>query len=54
MITNKYIINPYLNEEGEEENNNKEEKEPMSPQMLKKMEKLFFERRAVYLWGIVD
>ncbi|WP_298296394.1 ATP-dependent Clp protease proteolytic subunit [Hydrotalea sp.] len=54
MIRNKYIINPYLNEEGEDEPNNKEEKDPMSPQMMKKMEKLFFEKRAVYLWGVVD
>ncbi|MDE3125479.1 MAG: ATP-dependent Clp protease proteolytic subunit [Bacteroidota bacterium] len=54
MIRNKYIINPYLNDEGEDEPNNKEEKEPMSPQMMKKMEKLFFEKRAVYLWGVVD
>jgi ATP-dependent Clp protease protease subunit len=54
MIRNKYIINPYLNDEGEDEPNNKEEKESMSPQMMKKMEKLFFEKRAVYLWGVVD
>ncbi|HCT23634.1 MAG TPA: ATP-dependent Clp protease proteolytic subunit, partial [Chitinophagaceae bacterium] len=39
----------------EEENNNKEEKqEPMGGMMMKKMEKLFFDRRAVYLWGVVD
>ncbi|PZX61513.1 ClpP family protease [Hydrotalea sandarakina] len=54
MIYNKYLINPYLNNEEGDEDNSKEEKEPMSPQMMKKMEKLFFEKRAVYLWGPVD
>lgn len=54
MIYNKYLINPYLNNEEGDEENTKEEKEPMSPQMMKKMEKLFFEKRAVYLWGPVD
>ena len=42
MIYNKYLINPYLNNEEGDEENTKEEKEPMSPQMMKKMEKLFF------------
>jgi ATP-dependent Clp protease protease subunit len=54
MIYNKYLLNPYLNNEEGDEDNSKEEKEPMSPQMMKKMEKLFFEKRAVYLWGPVD
>jgi ATP-dependent Clp protease protease subunit len=54
MIYNKYLINPYLNNEEGDEDNSKEEKEPMSPQMMQKMEKLFFEKRAVYLWGPVD
>ena len=41
--------------EDEEADEPKEEKqEPMGGVMLKKMEKLFFERRAVYLWGVVD
>jgi ATP-dependent Clp protease protease subunit len=54
MFYNKYLLNPYLNNEEGDEDNSKEEKEPMSPQMMKKMEKLFFEKRAVYLWGPVD
>jgi ATP-dependent Clp protease protease subunit len=54
MIDQKYIINPYLMED-EEENEPKEDKqEPMGGFMMKKMEKLFFEKRAVYLWGVVD
>lgn len=55
MITDKYIVNPYLMNEDEEENEPKEEKqEPMGGFMMKKMEKLFFEKRAVYLWGAVE
>lgn len=54
MIDQKYIINPYLMED-EEENEPKEEKqEALGGFMMKKMEKLFFEKRAVYLWGVVD
>jgi ATP-dependent Clp protease protease subunit len=54
MINTKYIINPYLMED-EEENEPKEEKqEPMGSFMMNKMEKLFFEKRAVYLWGAVE
>ena len=54
MTTSKYIINPYMMED-EEENEPKEDKqEPMGGFMMKKMEKLFFEKRTVYLWGIVD
>lgn len=54
MIDTKYI-NPYLQEEEGEENEPKEEKqEPMTDFMMKKIEKLFFEKRAVYLWGVVD
>lgn len=53
MIDHKYIINPYLMEE-EEEEPKEEKQEPMGGFMMKKMEKLFFEKRAVYLWGVVD
>ena len=40
--------------EDEEEENEKEEKQQFSPLLMKKMEKLFLEKRAVYLWGVVD
>ncbi|MEO8117122.1 MAG: ATP-dependent Clp protease proteolytic subunit [Bacteroidota bacterium] len=40
--------------EDEEEENEKEEKQQFSPLLMKKMEKLFLEKRAVYLWGGVD
>lgn len=55
MIQSKYIVNPYLMEDGDEEEAPKEEKqEQLGGVMLKKMENLFFEKRAVYLWGVVD
>lgn len=43
-------------EEGDEDETPKDDKqqEQISPGMMKKMEKLFFEKRAVYLWGVVD
>ncbi len=53
MIDPKYI-NPYLQEEGEENEPKEEKQEAMTGFMMKKIEKLFFEKRAVYLWGVVD
>ena len=53
MIQSKYIENPYLSDE-EEESPKEEKQEQMGGLTLKKMEKLFFEKRAVYLWGVVD
>lgn len=52
MIHSQYI-NPFLSED-EEETPKEEKPEPMSPMLMKKMEKLFLEKRAVYLWGGVD
>ena len=57
MIQNKYVLNPYKMEDEEENENEipKDDKpEPMSAGMMKKMEKMFFEKRAVYLWGVVE
>lgn len=55
MIQSKYIVNPYLNNDHDEPEENKDEKQdPMGGLMTKKMEKMFFEKRAVYLWGVVD
>jgi ATP-dependent Clp protease protease subunit len=53
MIQSKYIVNPYLSDE-EEESPKEEKQEQMGGLTLKKLEKLFFEKRAVYLWGVVD
>lgn len=54
MMQSKYIINPYLMEDEEAEDPKEEKQEAMGGFMMKKMEKLFFEKRAVYLWGPVD
>src|SRR6476661_10379134 len=55
MIDLKYK-NPFLmdDDDDNEEEIPKPEKEDHSPFILKKMEKLFLEKRAVYLWGMVD
>ena len=51
----KYIFNPYLSNDAEEPEENKDDKpEAMTSYPTKKMEHLFFEKRAVYLWGVVD
>ncbi len=54
MIHNKYIVTPLRLEDEEEETSKDEKQEAVSPSMMKKMEKLFFEKRAVYLWGVVE
>ena len=55
MINSKYIVNPYLKDDDDEHEEPKEPKqEPAGDFMNKKMEKLFFEKRTVYLWGVVD
>lgn len=39
----------------DDENENKEEKaEQLGTMMMKKMDKLFFDKRTVYLWGVVN
>lgn len=38
----------------EEENEKEEKQDPLSAGMMKKMEKMFFEKRAVFLWGVVE
>lgn len=55
MIQNNYSLHPYKMDDEENQETPKEEKqEAMSQGMVKKMEKLFFEKRAVYLWGVVE
>jgi ATP-dependent Clp protease, protease subunit len=49
----KYIVHPFRMDD-EEEEPAKEEKQEQSPFLMKKMEQLFLEKRAVYLWGVVD
>ena len=55
MTDTKYIVNPYLQDDDDDEPEHKETKpEPVNDFMTKKLEKMFFERRAVYLWGVGD
>ena len=52
MIDSKYnLIKPLLDEEEDEE---KAENPEKSQALMKKMENLFLEKRAVYLWGPVE
>lgn len=53
MYSNK-ILSPFKLEEDEDDNKKDDKQEQLSPGMVKKMEKLFFEKRAVYLWGVVE
>ena len=54
MIEAKYM-NPFLMEEDEDEKPKDEKSiEQVGPTMMKKMEKMFFEKRAIYFWGVVD
>ena len=47
------LTNRFLMEEEEEPRGDK--KEDNGPSFLnKKMEQIFFEKRAIYLWGVVD
>jgi len=58
------IIDPYKNylmqsfrmedEDEPKENGNKEDKGPEASVLAKKLEKYFFDKRAVYLWGVVE
>lgn len=54
MIQSKYM-NPFLMEEEEDEKpKDDKQNEQVGPTMMKKMEKMFFEKRAIYFWGVVD
>ena len=48
-----YLLNSYRMEE-EEEPKEKEEKGPENAMLMKKLEQYFFDKRAVYLWGVVE
>ena len=53
MITSKYISNPFRMDD-EEEKPKEDQPSAESKLLAKKMEKQFFEKRSVYLWGVVD
>jgi ATP-dependent Clp protease protease subunit len=58
------IIDPYKNylmqsfrmedEDEPKENGNKEDKGPEASVLARKLEKYFFDKRSVYLWGVVE
>jgi ATP-dependent Clp protease protease subunit len=55
MMMSKYIASPVRMDDEEEEEKKEEKQEKEQGGLLaKKMEKQFFEKRAVYLWGVVD
>src|ERR1700744_103139 len=52
---NKYLLKPHrMEDEQPDEKESKDDKGPEWGMLAKKMEKLFFENRAVELWGVVD
>jgi ATP-dependent Clp protease, protease subunit len=53
MSIAKYNVSPFIMED-EEEKPKEEQPSPESKALAKKIEKQFFEKRAVYLWGVVD
>lgn len=52
MNISNYIVNPFKMED--EEKPKEEQPSPESKVLAKKLEKQFFEKRAVYLWGVVE
>ncbi|MEO8171766.1 MAG: ATP-dependent Clp protease proteolytic subunit [Sediminibacterium sp.] len=59
MSNQKYIVNPYLMNDDDDEPENepkgdKKKDEVVTSFIDNKLEKLFFDKRAVYLWGVVD
>ena len=52
MIISKYTVNPLRMDE--EEKPKDDQPSPESKILAKKLEKQFFEKRAVYLWGVVE
>ena len=55
MIELKYI-SPFRMDDDDDNGKEKENEKPeaQGPLLTKKMEQLFLEKRAVYLWGQVD
>lgn len=49
-----YYKNKPLSEDEEEDEKNADKQEQQSPLLARKMEQLFLDKRAVYLWGVVE
>jgi len=54
MLQSIYNTRPFLMEDEEEDNPKDNKPETVTPMMAKKMEKMFFEQRAIYFWGVVE
>lgn len=56
MIQSRYPVAHFrMDDDDENEQNPKDDKKEMMTSFIdKKLEKMFFEKRAVYLWGVVD
>jgi len=55
QIYSNHLFQPFrMDDEDEPKENGKEEKNADFGVLAKKMEKFFFEKRAVYLWGVVE
>ncbi|HSZ86791.1 MAG TPA: ATP-dependent Clp protease proteolytic subunit [Puia sp.] len=54
-MNSKYLVKPFrMDDEEPDEQEPKEEKAPDMGMLMKKLEKYFFEKRTVQLWGPVD
>jgi ATP-dependent Clp protease, protease subunit len=57
-LNSKYLLKPFVSDNGDEDEEPEEkpirDKGAEANIMAKKMEKYFFQNRAVYLWGVVD
>ena len=53
-INSKYLHQPFRMDDEEEEEKEKEPRNPEMGMLMKKLEKYFFETRAIHLWGAVD
>jgi len=54
MRNSRYIVHPVVMDDEEEKPEREEKEEQRSSFLLKKMEQLFLQKRAIYLWGVVD
>ena len=54
MNRKSFLYNDWRADEEEEEEKEREDKRDDLVMLNKKLEKLFFDKRAVYLWGVVD
>lgn len=54
MMTSKYLLDPFVMDDEEEKPKEDTSTSPETKVLAKRMEKQFFEKRAIYLWGVVE